>query len=79
LFQQGQEIALAKPGGFSDDHPFVIGKKNKVIEEGDSNAASQVSLPDDSGAAGLVPTAQETSAGLIDTSSLPSVELARSL
>jgi hypothetical protein len=62
------ETAFAKPGGFSDHHRLAIRRKNKVIEEGDSSAASQVPLPDNSSTADLVPTARETSAGRVDAS-----------
>src|ERR1700722_7560600 len=41
----------------------------KVIEEGDSSAASQVPLPDNSSTADPVPTARETIAGRVETSS----------
>jgi hypothetical protein len=62
------ETAFAKPGGFSDHHRLAIRRKNKVIEEGDPSAASQVPLPDNSSAADLVPTARETIAGRVDAS-----------
>jgi hypothetical protein len=60
--------SFAKPGGFSDHHRLAIRRKNKVVEDGDTSAASRVPSPEDSSAADLVPTANETAVGGIGAS-----------